>query len=80
MGTCADMKISIAVAILIGLLAGTISTIGYAKIQPYLEKRFNFHDSCGILNLHGIPSVIGSLAGAGAAVASYRSDYGESLT
>ena len=30
--------------------------------KPYLAERFNLHDSCGVNNLHGYPSVISMLA------------------
>jgi ammonium transporter Rh len=44
-------------AIFIGMLAGVLSTYGFMKLQ------FGF-DSCGIHNLHGMPSVLGGLASA----------------
>ncbi len=49
-------------AIIIGLLAGAISTVGFAIFQ---EKQENFHkivDTCGVSNLHGIPGIFGGLA------------------
>jgi len=48
---------------LIGLLAGTVSTFGYVYISPYLEKKIGLHDTCGVLNLHGMPSIMGAVAG-----------------
>lgn len=32
MGTCADMKITPVLAIILGLIAGVTSTVGYAKL------------------------------------------------
>jgi len=49
-------------SILIGLIAGSVSCYGFNFIQPNLEKNFGLHDSCGIHNLHAMPSVIGALA------------------
>ncbi len=49
-------------AVIIGLLAGAISTVGFAIFQ---EKQENFHkivDTCGVSNLHGIPGIFGGLA------------------
>jgi ammonium transporter Rh len=49
-------------AMIIGVLAGAISTIGFAVLQ---EKQENFHkiiDTCGVSNLHGIPGIFGGLA------------------
>lgn len=47
--------------LLIGLVAGLVSCYGFARIQPMLEARFGLHDTCGIHNLHAMPSVIGAL-------------------
>lgn len=63
MGTCADMNLNPVIAILIGCFAGAFSTLGFAKLQGYLEQKIHLHDTCGILNLHGIPSVYGALIG-----------------
>lgn len=51
------------ISILIGGLGGLISVLGYTKIQPYLENRFGLSDTCGVHNLHGMPSILGALAG-----------------
>jgi ammonium transporter Rh len=48
-------------AMIIGLVAGAISTIGFAIIQ---EKQKNFLkaiDTCGVTNLHGLPGIFGGL-------------------
>jgi ammonium transporter Rh len=50
-------------AILIGLVAGTLSTVGYAIIAPKVEKLIKGTDTCGVHNLHGMPGVLGGLAG-----------------
>jgi len=34
---------------------GAISTVGFAKLQPFLADTFNLQDTCGIHNLHGMP-------------------------
>ncbi len=45
----------------IGLLAGTVSVIGYVFIQPALETRIKLIDTCGVHNLHGMPGLLGAL-------------------
>ena len=45
----------------IGLIAGVISTVGFAVLQ---NKQQNFHkivDTCGVSNLHGLPGIFGGL-------------------
>jgi len=49
-------------ALLIGLCAGALSTVGYALIAPRLEKLIRGTDTCGINNLHGMPGILGGLS------------------
>lgn len=46
----------------IGALAGFICVMGYVHVQPFLQKKFKFVDTCGVHNLHGMPGLIGGLA------------------
>jgi ammonium transporter Rh len=46
---------------LIGILAGALSTFGFAWIQPRIEKGFRMIDTCGVTNLHGWPGLLGGL-------------------
>ena len=49
-------------AIVIGLIAGAISTMGFAIFQAKQEKFHKIVDTCGVSNLHGIPGIFGGLA------------------
>ncbi len=49
-------------AFLIGLLGGAVSTIGFAVIQGKLQSRLKCIDTCGVLNLHGWPGLMGGIA------------------
>jgi ammonium transporter Rh len=49
-------------AFLIGLLAGAVSTFGFAVIQGKLQSKLKCIDTCGVLNLHGWPGLMGGLA------------------
>jgi ammonium transporter Rh len=46
----------------IGLLAGTISVLGYVFLQPLLESKFKIVDTCGVHNLHGMPGLLGGIS------------------
>jgi ammonium transporter Rh len=63
MGSSADLMINPGMAVFIGFLAGLVSVIGYVWVQPYLERAVGLHDTCGVNNLHGMPSIIGAVAG-----------------
>ena len=49
-------------AILIGALAGGLSTFGFAIIQSKQQKLMKLIDTCGVSNLHGLPGLMGGLA------------------
>ena len=59
-GCVASLSLSGGMAILIGGLAGIISSGGYNLIQGILD-RMGLHDSCGVNNLHGMPSILGGI-------------------
>ena len=46
-------------ALLIGLVAGAISTTGFAVLQEKQKKLLNAVDTCGVTNLHGLPGLFG---------------------
>nr|BAJ10270.1 Rh-related protein [Branchiostoma floridae] len=62
-GTTADMMIQPWGALLIGTAAGTLSTMGFTYVQPFLA-RHKLHDTCGVNNLHGMPGLLAGVAGA----------------
>ncbi|KAL4630569.1 ammonium transporter Rh type A [Arapaima gigas] len=62
-GTCADMAIGPFGAMLIGFLAGIISTLGFKFLSPILASTLCIQDTCGVHNLHGMPGILGGLAG-----------------
>ncbi|KAL5249583.1 hypothetical protein ACHWQZ_G018454 [Mnemiopsis leidyi] len=60
------------IPVLIGGLAGMISSMGYAKYHPFLEK-FGITDSAAVQMLHGLPGVLGGVC---AAFACLHGDFG----
>ncbi|XP_036405083.1 ammonium transporter Rh type A [Megalops cyprinoides] len=62
-GTCADMNIGPFGAMLIGFLAGIVSTLGFKFLSPILAANLGIQDTCGVHNLHGMPGILGGLAG-----------------
>lgn len=49
-------------AMIIGAIAGILSTIGFAVLQNKQQKFHKIIDTCGVSNLHGIPGIFGGLA------------------
>jgi len=60
-GVLANLSIHPGGALLVGCAAGLLSTFGYGKVQPFLLEKLGLHDTCGIHNLHGMPSVLGAV-------------------
>jgi ammonium transporter Rh len=48
-------------AFAIGLLAGALSTVGFAVIQERFQRAIKRIDTCGVLHLHGLPGLFGGL-------------------
>ena len=47
----------------LGLLY-VFTDLGFMYLSPFLKKHIGLHDTCGVLNLHGIPGVMGGFASA----------------
>ncbi|NXA29206.1 RHAG protein, partial [Ibidorhyncha struthersii] len=62
-GTCADLSIHPFVAMCIGSIAGIISVLGFHFLTPLLASKLNIQDTCGVHNLHGLPGILGGIAG-----------------
>ncbi|XP_076873765.1 ammonium transporter Rh type A [Brachyhypopomus gauderio] len=62
-GTCADMSIGPFGAMVIGVIAGIISTVGFKFLTPVFASKLGIQDTCGVHNLHGMPGILGGLAG-----------------
>jgi len=60
-GATADMVLTPAGALLIGACAGVLSTWGYSYATPMIERKLKIKDTCGVNNLHGMPSILGGL-------------------
>jgi len=63
-GSSADLVIKPYGALIIGLVAGTISTLGFSKLKSFLYEKIQLHDTCGVHNLHGLPGILGGVSGA----------------
>lgn len=78
-GCVANLSIGPVGAICMGIVTSLVSTYGFNVVQPWLEEK-GLHDTCGIHNLHGMPSLIGALASIIVAIANKDTDraiYGE---
>lgn len=78
-GTSADLMAQPFGALLIGIIAGVVSVLGYHYLTPFLAQRARIHDTCGVHNLHGMPAVIAGLVGAVYAALADEATYGPSL-
>lgn len=78
-GTAADLMIQPWGAVLIGMIAGVISVLGYFYLTPFMASRLRIHDTCGVHNLHGMPAVLAGIVGCIAAAFATEDTYGPSL-
>lgn len=49
------------IPLLVGTLTGALSTWGFEKLSPYLQRKIHLYDTCGIHNLHGMPGLLGGI-------------------
>lgn len=78
-GSSADLVIAPWGALLIGLISGTVSVIGYVYLSPKLEE-YGIYDTCGVNNLHGMPGIIGGLGGFISASLTNDNLYGDNIS
>merc|ERR1719410_2927014 len=69
-GSSSDLVVGPYAAIIIGLVGGCLSVSGYVMLTPRLNK-LGIYDVCGINNLHGMPGILGGVAGAISAARSH---------
>uniref|UniRef100_A0A1B0B0C1 Ammonium transporter AmtB-like domain-containing protein n=1 Tax=Glossina palpalis gambiensis TaxID=67801 RepID=A0A1B0B0C1_9MUSC len=74
-GTVCNLMIGGHGAILIGILAGSLSVIGYRYVTPAMTAKLRLHDTCGVHNLHGMPGIIAGLGSIVYAYLATKEDY-----
>ncbi|KAG9397162.1 Ammonium Transporter Family [Carpediemonas membranifera] len=60
-GATVDAALPFGIFVLLGVFVGFVSSFGFTFVSPFLLKKIGLHDTCGVLNLHVIPSIIGIL-------------------
>jgi ammonium transporter Rh len=79
-GSVADLNVQIYIALIVGAIAGLLSTVGYQYLDPlFTNAKLKIHDTCGVLSLHVIPGVIAAILGAIFAACASFTDYGVGL-
>ncbi|KAF2901794.1 hypothetical protein ILUMI_04390 [Ignelater luminosus] len=78
-GTSANMMLQPYGALIVGVIAGSLSVFGYSVLTPIIDKKLNIHDTCGVHNLHGMPGVLAGLVGALMAAVASESNYHKKL-
>ncbi|NXP96785.1 RHAG protein, partial [Vidua macroura] len=79
-GTCADLKIHPFSAMFIGVIAGIVSVLGFQFLTPVMATKLKIQDTCGVHNLHGLPGILGGIAGIIVAAVKTESRNGQVLT
>ena len=76
-GATADIIIHPYQAILIGILGGAASVMGFVFSPTFFIYKIKIHDSCGVHSLHAIPGLLGGVASICLAVTMNKADYGD---
>jgi ammonium transporter Rh len=63
-GSAADIIVMPFGAMLAGFITGLVSSFGFAYLSAFLRNKISLHDTCGVLNLHGLPGLIGGIVSA----------------
>jgi len=79
-GSSSDLVAASWVSILVGLMAGVISTLAFNKFWGWAYEKLGLHDTCGVNNLHGLPGIVGAIIGAISCGAASETVYGDNLT
>jgi ammonium transporter Rh len=77
MGAAADLITDPYRPMIAGWAIGCISALGFAYLSPFLKNKFGLHDSCGVLNLHGIPGIMGAIVAAVSTSNNAKDNYGD---
>lgn len=51
-------------AMMVGFIAGALSSAGFQRIGPFLSENINLQDTCGVNSLHGMPGIFGAVVSA----------------
>jgi ammonium transporter Rh len=70
-GSAADIIVLPHGAMIAGFITGIVSSLGFAYLSKFLQRTIKLHDTCGVLNLHGMPGLIGGII---AAIVASRGD------
>ncbi|XP_035897307.1 ammonium transporter Rh type A [Anopheles stephensi] len=66
-------------ALIVGVIAGVISVLGYRYLTPAILSNLRIADTCGVHNLHGMPAVLSAIFSAIYATFASADTYGTSL-
>ena len=62
-GSASSLVVSAYIAMCIGAAAGFVAVLGELKLARVFQERLKLHDTRGVNNLHGLPGILGGLAG-----------------
>lgn len=74
-GSSSDLVIGPHWAMVIGLCAGAVASLGFAYGKPWLRVHAGIDDVCGVTWLHGVPGILGGCVGAMSAAFSDMDEY-----
>ena len=64
MGSASNMIFSGYLSMIVGVVAGVLSSIGFLFVNKSQKKTIQLHDTCGVLFTHGFPGIVSGIASA----------------
>jgi len=79
MGINGDLIPYPSVAVTLGFFCAIACVLGFQYVQPFLETKLGFHDSCGAHNVHALPGIIAAASSAILMLSTFKTSHVEDL-
>lgn len=72
-GASSGLLINSGASLIVGAIGGVVTSLGFSYMHIFLINKFRIFDTVGVINLHGIPGILGGII-SGIVIAIYNSD------
>lgn len=72
-GASSGLLVNSGASLIVGAFGGVVTSLGFSFMHNFLRDKLGIFDTVGVINLHGIPGILGGLV-SGIVIAAYNSD------